>query len=415
MAVVTYVAWIPADIITTLLTPQKPRGWAITLVTPPLPPMSPVHDVIDDVADHAMLPVLSAICMLAWLAARRTEARTQLRIGAAAFAVLVAEMVFAEADEMLDAWRRGEPMPFDYEPASLVWYYAPAVLVMAATWSGTRRAWSIAGLPGSYRPARRTKVALTTVVVLLLATEAAPPPAAPPPIAEPWPSPVTEPQPTPVTEPVAEVEGIGCRPERRRPVVRPPRRRVTARVNAEWDRLDRWLAENAPRTFKELNQPAQPRDIAEAEARMGVRFPDDLKASLLRHDGARFGKGSFFFVYRLSSLKEIVADWRTTCEVIDGDVPAGAKEPKGYVDPEGFWWHGSAIPFAMDGGGDSMVLDGRGRVGSFFNEGGLTFTGEWAWPSYMDFLEDVADALERGKPLRRSLPTATPEGDLEWS
>lgn len=359
----------------------------------------------------------SRSCCGCWPGWRRAGRRPgPLRIGTAAFSILLAELAFSEADTILDDLRAGSPTPlfYEYDLAGLVWFYGPPLLVMVATWSGLRAARGIASLPVPRRPARRGKITFTTVMVLLLATGEAPPP--PSVAALPTPTPMQAPMPTQLVQtPEPEMESIGCHPRRRPPVIRRPARRVTARVDAAWTRLDRWLARHAPRTYQELNPPAKPRDIADAEARMGVRFPDDLKASLLRHDGAKFGKGSFFFVYRLTPVDEIVNDWKISCEVAEDAAPSGSKEPKGYVDPEGFWWHGSAIPFAMDGGGDNLVLDGKGRVGHFFHEEGLTFEGSWAWPSYLDFLEDVADALESGEPLRDSPHSVTPEGDLDWT
>ncbi|TMR12741.1 hypothetical protein ETD86_32025 [Nonomuraea turkmeniaca] len=411
IAVITYLAWVPATIITATLFPPQPPGAHIVVPTADAP-MSPVHHFVDDVTDISFWPVAFMLWVLAWLALRRPSARAQLWIGTAAFSIVLTELAFSEADTILDSLRSGFPLPmfYEYDPAGLVWFYGPPLLIIVAIWSGLRAARGIASLPVPYRPARRTKITFVTIMVLLLATGEA---TAPPPVEAPLP-PVPPPtRPVQTAEP--EMESLGCHPRRRPPVIRRPDRRVTARVNAAWTRLDRWLARNAPRTYKELNPPAKPRDIAEAEARMGVRFPDDLKASLLRHDGAKFGKGSFFFVYRLTPVKELVNDWKISCEVAEDVTPSGSKEPKGYVDPEGFWWHGSAIPFAMDGGGDNLVLDGKGRVGHFFHEEGLTFEGSWAWPSYLDFLEDVADALESGEPLRDSPHTVTPEGDLDWT
>ncbi|MFB4282289.1 SMI1/KNR4 family protein [Nonomuraea sp. MTCD27] len=408
IAVVTYVAWVPAEIITALLLPPRYWGADFSVVPAAYAPMSPVHRFVDGVSDISFWPVGFMLWVLAWLAPRRPSARAQLRIGTAAFSVSLAELAFAEADTILDSLRTGAPPVHEHDLAGLVWFYGPPLLITVATWAGLREARGIASLPVPYRPARRTKVTLTTFLVLILATGEAPPP-----VVEQPPPALLPDRPVQTAEP--ETESIGCRPRPRRPVVRRPARRVTARVDAAWARLDRWLARNAPRTYRELNPPAEPTDIARAEARMGVRFPDDLKASLLRHDGAKFGKGSFFFVYRLTPVKEIVNDWKVSCEVAEDVMPSGAKEPKGYVDPEGFWWHGSAIPFAMDGGGDNLVLDGKGRVGHFFHEDGLSFTSSWAWPSYVDFLEDVADALESGEPLRDSPHTVTPDGDLDWS
>ncbi|MFE3288079.1 SMI1/KNR4 family protein, partial [Streptomyces sp. NPDC059233] len=81
-------------------------------------------------------------------------------------------------------------------------------------------------------------------------------------------------------------------------------------VQDSWDRIDEWLRENAPRTFATLGPPARREEIAAAEEELGVTFPPDLVASLLRHNGARDGAEAFRFSThdRLLSLSEIVGD-----------------------------------------------------------------------------------------------------------
>ncbi|MFD7097328.1 SMI1/KNR4 family protein [Streptomyces xanthophaeus] len=81
-------------------------------------------------------------------------------------------------------------------------------------------------------------------------------------------------------------------------------------VQDSWSRIDAWLREHAPRTFATLGPPAGPEEIAAAEEELGVTFPPDLVASLLRHNGALDGEEAFRFSThdRLLSVSEIVAD-----------------------------------------------------------------------------------------------------------
>ncbi|MFD2348759.1 hypothetical protein ACFSTC_04110 [Nonomuraea ferruginea] len=76
-----------------------------------------------------------------------------------------------------------------------------------------------------------------------------------------------------------------CRPGSATPRVRKPDPKVTRAVNRQWRRIETWLKANAPRSYRTLGKPAKAGTIAVAEAQMGLRFPDDLKASLLRHNG----------------------------------------------------------------------------------------------------------------------------------
>ncbi|WP_143020456.1 hypothetical protein [Sinosporangium album] len=84
-----------------------------------------------------------------------------------------------------------------------------------------------------------------------------------------------------------------------RPVVadaRPLSPAISRAVNRQWTRIEGWLRTNAPRSYASLRPPAKARTLAVAEAQMGLRLPDDLRASLLRHNGsagpAAFGLGT---------------------------------------------------------------------------------------------------------------------------
>ncbi|MFC7587624.1 hypothetical protein ACFQYP_31040 [Nonomuraea antimicrobica] len=81
-----------------------------------------------------------------------------------------------------------------------------------------------------------------------------------------------------------------CSPAPRPVTVRPIDPEVKRAVDRQWRRVERWLKANAPRTYRTLGAPGRAGTIAVAESQMGVDFPDDLRASLLRHNGSR-GEG----------------------------------------------------------------------------------------------------------------------------
>ncbi|GLX07580.1 SMI1/KNR4 family protein [Microbispora sp. NBRC 16548] len=216
----------------------------------------------------------------------------------------------------------------------------------------------------------------------------------------PSPSPTPTVEPTPEKPTAEELRAGGCLPPRRTPRVRMPGPRAIAEVNAVWRRVERWLARKAPVTFKRLRPPARPLDIAGSEAAMGLRFPDDLRASLLRHDGAGslgFGPAPF---YELMSAKHIHSEWKMLCD-IGGD-------------SLGYWWSGDLIPFAYAIDGGNLFVDTRtGKTGEFFNEEGLTLEGDVVWPSYLALLKATTRSLETGRPIRGWRPKVV-KGELEW-
>lgn len=99
-----------------------------------------------------------------------------------------------------------------------------------------------------------------------------------------------------------------CAQPRRPVVIRPIDPRVRRAVNRQWRAIERWMKANAPESHAALTRPARARTIAIAEAQMGVEFPDDLRASLLRHNG-----GFTFAGDEAMSVREIRDEWRTTC------------------------------------------------------------------------------------------------------
>ncbi|WP_146607277.1 SMI1/KNR4 family protein [Spongiactinospora gelatinilytica] len=217
---------------------------------------------------------------------------------------------------------------------------------------------------------------------------------------------VETPAPVPV-DPMAtgHARAAGCAPLDAAPVVRPVRPAVTRAVGHQWRRIETWLRANAPDTYRTLKRPARAGIIAKAEAQMGVRFPDDLRASLLRHNGAVNRAGAFGYLGATAmGVREIRDNWRVNCRVVAAQ--GGAMSPR-----EG-WWHGRLVPFGDYGNGDLMVTDSSGgEVGEANHETGLRFDG--AVPSYHAMLKRTADALLRGRPVEGMYPVVK-NGRLEW-
>ncbi|MFD9891711.1 SMI1/KNR4 family protein [Amycolatopsis sp. NPDC059027] len=182
---------------------------------------------------------------------------------------------------------------------------------------------------------------------------------------------------------------------------------VSAKVDAAWARIERWLGAHAPAT--RLGPPADLTRLASAQREIGVPFPAELVASLRRHSGfEQIGSGTFTFppFYAPSSIDEIARNAKTLCTVLaEPVVDSGV----------GSWWHGQWLPFAEDGGGNSLFLDQRGhagRLGEHDNEGSANFD---RWPaSLTDLLDQTATALETGGPAFGRYPPKVEKGVLDW-
>ncbi|KAB8192710.1 hypothetical protein FH608_024845 [Nonomuraea phyllanthi] len=172
--------------------------------------------------------------------------------------------------------------------------------------------------------------------------------------------------------------------------VRPIRPEVRAAVNRQWRRIERWLRANAPGTYAGLAAPGRARTIAVAEAQMGLEFPDDLRASLLRHNGVSGPLPARFTLAgeEPSGVREIRDRWRQDC---------AARVSHG--DPAGRLIHVGTLT--------EVDADTGHVVASAVRPDPI-------WPSYHAMLRDVADALEEGRPVLGARPTVE-QGLLHWS
>jgi len=206
---------------------------------------------------------------------------------------------------------------------------------------------------------------------------------------------------------------LDCRPPGAEPRRRALDPKVVRAVNRQWRRIEAWLRINAPRTYATLGKPGRAGTIAVAEAQMGLRFPDDLRASLLRHNGVVRSRDTAAFGFLgkpYLSVREIRDHWRLLCETDQEDQSDG-----GVADPRAQWWDGRMIPFAENGMGDHLVIDSvAGDVGSSEQEGTMSFRpGEVAIPSYYALLKATADAMENGGSIGHWRPERV-AGELGW-
>lgn len=179
-------------------------------------------------------------------------------------------------------------------------------------------------------------------------------------------------------------------------------------VHASWDRIEAWLGAHAPQTLETLLPPADPAAVRATAERFGVAFPDDLIASLARHEGTRPNTPGRFSLAGdgfspLETLELHNRSTRDALENLDRDMF------------DGRYWHRQFVRFTDCSTADGLVVDCRpgpayGAIGSFFNGEGTTFG---LWPGFAEMLAALADALETGGVFRNRVPVAF-GGLLTW-
>ena len=130
-----------------------------------------------------------------------------------------------------------------------------------------------------------------------------------------------------------------------------------------WKRIEKAL-KASPAVKKSLNKGATPEQIAACETALGVAFPPDLRDSYLIHDGQKTGSDGLFpegfadldSEFALLSLEEIVREWTVWKKLADaGEFKNQQSQPDAGVRSD--WWNPKWVPFAADGGGDSLCVD----------------------------------------------------------
>jgi len=85
-------------------------------------------------------------------------------------------------------------------------------------------------------------------------------------------------------------------------------------MKATWDRIHAWVEENAPAGYGHLRHGVSAKAVQAAEKAMGLKLPDDIKASYRIHDGQANEPGLLGGEgWCLLSLQEMVKSWRRWC------------------------------------------------------------------------------------------------------
>jgi hypothetical protein len=176
----------------------------------------------------------------------------------------------------------------------------------------------------------------------------------------------------------------------------------TSQVNGAWQRIEQWLAARAPGQLASLRPGAGAAAVADAQQRLGLRFPDDLVASLSRHDGASPPRGHFtvYGPFRPVALADLVIRHQETEPVMAEFEDYWDRHYLMIAATNTDWWLLT----------DCTPGDTHGRIGVWSGGDGVHWTG---WASLGALLTDVADALGTGYAIDDWVPVAF-GGDLEW-
>lgn len=166
-----------------------------------------------------------------------------------------------------------------------------------------------------------------------------------------------------------------------------------------WQRIDTWLAENAPQVWDELQPGATDQEILRTEKALGIQFPEDVKASYRIHNGQPRDGYGLINCWTLLSLETVVEEWMIWKELLDaGEFDAAKSNPTDGIRED--WWNPKWIPLTYSGSGDHHCLDmdpaDGGRegqiIGMWHDEPERMIEAE----SFREWLERFADDLEAG-------------------
>lgn len=128
-----------------------------------------------------------------------------------------------------------------------------------------------------------------------------------------------------------------------------------------WNRIESWLAINAPKLLNNLRPGAIDAQIQEIEELLGVQFPEDFKASYRIHDGQVFDAPNFFDNWEFLSLKRIIDEYNFWKELWnEGKLGDGREECRGNADGAikiNYHWNPKWIPITNNSTGDNECLD----------------------------------------------------------
>ena len=169
-----------------------------------------------------------------------------------------------------------------------------------------------------------------------------------------------------------------------------------------WIRIESYLQNHAPSMLTGLQSGASDTQIRAAEEVMSIQFPEDVKLSYQIHNGFSADSYRLMDGWEFLSLERMQDEWQVWKELLDSDTFMGiGGDPQPGV--RGDWWNALWIPLTYDGSGNHDCLDldpgNGGNLGQIITMWHDEGERKIVAPSFRDWLEQYAIALESGKYL----------------
>jgi cell wall assembly regulator SMI1 len=175
-------------------------------------------------------------------------------------------------------------------------------------------------------------------------------------------------------------------------------RRPSVRIT--WNRLHRWFSRHIPEVLESLNPGASDQQIAELEAFTRRTLTDDVKQSLMIHNGQQDVTTGAVFGLLLLPIERICRSW----EIVRRNPQDGAESKLVTSDPRGAVQlcdsHPGWIPLTDDWSGNHIGIDlapglkgAWGQAIVFGQSEGRHYVAANSWA---ELLADIADELADG-------------------
>jgi cell wall assembly regulator SMI1 len=171
-----------------------------------------------------------------------------------------------------------------------------------------------------------------------------------------------------------------------------------------WQRIELALQKSNPELRAALNAGAGAQDLTRLAQTVGKELPEDFKAAYGIHNGQQGGGDLIPAIaeneegYFLMPTKAIISKWKSWKSLVDNGEFKG-KESSPETGIQGAWWHPGWLPFASNGGGDSICLDlapapggTRGQVITMNHE---ISRRQLLAPSFSAWFTEVAQTIEQ--------------------